>query len=352
MQSVSTPDKALTKPTAFLNYIHNFRGFAILAIVSHHSIATLQWHDSRQEAIALILIGNGSVYFVFIAGFLFQFLSSKYRYNVYLKKKINYVIIPYVLTATPAIILAIAGRFPSPDWFNERFSDLPMFGQWLMYLLTGAHFAGAWFIPMITIFYIVSPVLFWIDQNPKVYWVLPVLILVTLIVPRPSAINNPFQAFIHFLSIYIAGMICAHFREEFFSFMSKRYLWLVCAFISLTALQFWVKEIPSSVNSLSKLILCTLLIYVLWRTEARTPKVINGLMGRLAELSFGIYFLHEYFLGYNSGIARRLNIHSSLSQANLLDFSISLVLVLSGSIVLILAIQKIFGKHSRFIVGC
>jgi len=352
VRNSATLEKEVKKPTVFLNYIHNFRGFAILAIVAHHVIANLQWSHGKQEAVAQILIGNGSVYFVFIAGFLFQFLSTKYKYKDYLKKKINYVIIPYLITSIPAIAMIIAGKYPSPAWFIESFSKLPIPGQVIMYLLTGAHLSVLWFIPMITLFYIISPALIWLDRHPKAYWVLPALLIITILIPRPDFNQNPFQSFIHFLSVYVAGMFCSHFRENLFSFMNRRWSVLICAFITLTALQLWVEAVPNSINTVSKLSLCVVIIYFLWLVEPRTPKVFNIVMGRLAELSFGIYFLHEYFIGYDSSLERVMGIPYSLSQANLVNFLINFFFVLGGSITTILLVKRIFGRKSRSLIGC
>ena len=95
-------------PTTFLRYVHNFRGLAILMIVAGHiaGLLTFVAHPGLNAAIQSLTI-NGSVYFVFIAGFLFQFLSRKYQYNRYLEKKVKNVILPYVLVSIPAILLCI-----------------------------------------------------------------------------------------------------------------------------------------------------------------------------------------------------------------------------------------------------
>jgi hypothetical protein len=299
-----------------------------------------------------ILIGNSSVYFIFIAGFLFQFLSSKYTYKDYLKRKLSYVILPYLVVSIPAILLTVTGTYASPDWFNQQFSQLPIFGQIMMYLLTGTHLPSFWFIPMIAIFYIVSPILFHLDRNPKFYWLLPGLLVLTLLVSRPAFNNNPFQSFVHFLSVYVAGMFCCHFRDSFFSFMQKRFILFICAVVILIALQYWGQIGLTSINTLSKLILCALIIYFLWTVESQIPAKLNLFMDRLAELSFGIYFVHEYFVGYSFALDQIVGIQYSFSQANLLNFLLNFIFVLAASIATILIIKRIFGRNSRLIIGC
>ena len=80
-------NKDTKKSSKFLRYIHNFRGFAILTIVASHSIYHLRWSNEIIEKIGHVLIVNGTVYFVFIAGFLFQFLSLKEEQCFYCSRK-------------------------------------------------------------------------------------------------------------------------------------------------------------------------------------------------------------------------------------------------------------------------
>ncbi|MFM7372426.1 MAG: acyltransferase, partial [Sphaerospermopsis kisseleviana] len=81
-QLTSTESKP--QSLSFLHYIHNFRGLSILFIVATHVLAKLDWKDDKAEKLANILIGDGTVFFVFIACFLFQFLSQKYKFKNYL----------------------------------------------------------------------------------------------------------------------------------------------------------------------------------------------------------------------------------------------------------------------------
>ena len=64
----------------FLGYIHSFRALAILFIVGGHCIDFFNWSEGSAaiERMLRILISNGSVLFVFIAGYLFQHLAIKY----------------------------------------------------------------------------------------------------------------------------------------------------------------------------------------------------------------------------------------------------------------------------------
>jgi len=92
------------KQSSFLRYVHNFRGLAILFIVVAHTMQVLTWQDNPELQVFLnVVLQNGSVYFVFIAGFLFQYLSRKYAYKTYLINKLQNVLLPYFLISIPAI---------------------------------------------------------------------------------------------------------------------------------------------------------------------------------------------------------------------------------------------------------
>lgn len=54
----------------FLGYIHYFRALAIFFIVAGHSMDAFTWHSKDIERIIRIIFSNGSVLFVFIAGYL------------------------------------------------------------------------------------------------------------------------------------------------------------------------------------------------------------------------------------------------------------------------------------------
>ena len=67
-----------------LDYIDYFRAIAILFIVAGH---TLCWGHGEVERFNSLLLRGGTYFFVFIAGFLFQYLSYKFEIKTFSKKK-------------------------------------------------------------------------------------------------------------------------------------------------------------------------------------------------------------------------------------------------------------------------
>jgi surface polysaccharide O-acyltransferase-like enzyme len=259
--------------------------------------------------------------------------------------------LPYFFVSIPAIALCIVDKiYTPPEWFIERFADWSIPRQIGMYFVTGAHLPPFWFIPMIVLFYLASPILIWIDRTPKAYWVLPTLLIVTAFVPRPVD-NGAMQSFAHFASIYVFGMFCSHFRDRLFPWVERTCFVLLAGFLALTAIEFWTAPNPIAINSLSKLIVCLLVMYALWRSEKQTPQPFHQVMGFLAQFSFGIFFLHDYFIIAYFGAASKFDFPPFWTDANLFIFLLVFGLGLGGSIVTIGLVKQVLGRYSRFVVG-
>jgi len=346
------------KQSSFLRYVHNFRGLAILLIVVAHTMQVITWKDHPELQVFLnVLLQNGSVYFIFIAGFLFQYLSRKYAYKTYLISKFQNVLLPYFLISIPAILYWLLrggpGNVDIADFFN-----LSPLGKAIAFYATGDHLFTLWFIPMISLYYLLSPAFIWIDRHPKAYWSLPALLLVTLYVNRTSE-NYIIPTAIHFLSIYILGMLSSHYRERFFVVVKRIWFFLVFVATSLIVhetlirTELYLPENMLSVNTIGKAIFCILLMYVFWRFDAQISNFHHYWLGILADFSFGIFFLHGYFSKiYLSIMYRYFGIDSSWVQANIQTFLILLIVKLIGPILVIYLLKSTLHKKSRYLVGC
>ena len=91
-----------------LNYINYLRAIAIIFIVAGHTLIWGKPGHSIQRINSYFLQG-GTLLFIFIAGFLFQYLSYKFDYKNFLINKFKNVIMPYWITMFPiAIYFAFA----------------------------------------------------------------------------------------------------------------------------------------------------------------------------------------------------------------------------------------------------
>ncbi len=164
----------------YQQHIHVFRGVAIIFIVFAHTIPSLDWTNWPLPGKLIDSLANqSSIFFFFIAGYLFQHLSARFSFSKYLKQKLKTVIAPYVLLSIPALFVftVLTQRTGMWSWFY----DLDIWQQVALFMLTGKHLAPLWFVPTIALFYLVAPLLIWIDRKlPQGYWlILPLLALST-----------------------------------------------------------------------------------------------------------------------------------------------------------------------------
>lgn len=354
---VFTDVSALTRSTekvaetsVFLRYIHSFRGIAILFIVAGHCIDAFIWENNESLMRALrIVASNGSLLFVFISGYLFQHLSYKYEFGGYLRNKLTNVLLPYFIVSIPAIVVFTA--FARRPGLGESFYGNPLFVQVTEFYLTGAHLAPLWFVPMITVFYLLAPLLVPLDRDGRVYYGLAVLIPLSLAVPRGGSIPH---AVAHFFSVYLLGMLASRHKARVSAIVDRYALLLAIAMVLLFAAEFWfMQEIVKQgsltyVNYLSKLIACFLFVWLLEKYD----HVIEDRLSYLASISFGIFFVHSYVI---SGV--KFLGSGTIGSPLPVDGTLVLYLAFLGVVVALSMIgitsgKWLLGKHSRTVIGC
>lgn len=299
----------------FLNYINVFRGLAILLIVMGHSMQFgtaygLSHHINRE------IVCGGTALFIFISGFLFQHLSSKFEYKTYLSKKWTNVIMPYLITSIPGILFC----FFLPHLYRNSFEGLNVFIQIPVLLSLGrVHNSPTWFIPMIVLFFICSIFLLKLEKKGILYKTLPILFLITIFLPRgdieyENLIGLSYGAkylayvkyilvgFIHFFSLYVFGMYCSKNKNIIDKFYNLRFIIFLAMVITSIA------DIYLSFNNIycnftiSKTFLTMLLLCYLKHYDEfiLSRKKINQVLDIIAKYSFGIFFIHWYWIfAYN-----------------------------------------------------
>ncbi len=156
MVAISPPKKK------FLNSINYFRGIAIIVIVSAHSYGIANWNVYRDptvfEQFFYALNLNGSVFFIFISGFLYNHIFyPKFDYKKFTIKKAKYVLIPYlacsIIPVLHAIFVDSTGSF-----LPESLKDKPFLAA-LWFLATGRAVYAYWYVPMIMLVFAMSPII-------------------------------------------------------------------------------------------------------------------------------------------------------------------------------------------------
>ena len=166
-----------------LLYINYLRAFAIILIVAGH---TLLWgkYGTTIRLTNLFLFKGGTLLFVFIAGFLFQYLAYKFEYKKYLITKLKNVILPYCITMFPvAIVFAV--RLHNPEHFLYSYPPIIRF---INVMFVGQIINGPlWFVPMIAIFFLLAPVLLKL-KNYRIVWFSVIIcsLASTILLHRPG----------------------------------------------------------------------------------------------------------------------------------------------------------------------
>jgi probable poly-beta-1,6-N-acetyl-D-glucosamine export protein len=352
----------IQRKTEFLDYIHSFRAIAIIFVVATHVVGDLSWKNTNPIYLNLLssLMQNGSVMFVFVAGFLFQHTSGNFQYHRYLWTKLKNVITPYIIITTVDLLYHYFrgnGIFGS-GYPHQHIS--PVLDIARIYL-TGAEIVPMWFVPMIALFYVLAPVLLAIDRRPRLYLMLPPLTLVAMFIHRPDHLTSIMQATIYFLPAYLSGMWLSHYRESAIAFLRKsRWIFIgVCLALIVTEVFFY--KHGGAIFSLApfsteagvvdidvplKLTLSFVLVEIFQKYDNR----IKGKLNLLAGASFGIFFLHDYAIWFLVMVSKRLGFPNI--QGGPIQFVVLLATVVAVSLLLVLAIRRIIGRYSRFLIGC
>ena len=329
----------------YLNYINNFRGFVIILIVAVHCVSSnlLQWSDKLEmRSLLHTLLHGSSVFYVYIAGFMFQVLSSKYEYLTYVKKKFLYVFVPYVIVSIPAIIDEISS--PKAIYENHRIWE-----QVLIYYSTGIHMSHFWFIPMIIIFYIISPIFYYIDKL-NLYIIVPGFLTLALFIPREIyPAHNPLFSALHFFGFYLLGMWVSKRKMSVLKSSEFYYVgvFLSILFVYLTLILsdgHFLSQVALKIIYVIKFsLMCVTFTLIFYKFDRKIGRNFNF----LAVQSFGIYFLHNYFIVLYERILEHLKI-----ELDGVMVVLSVAIVMASSIILIYMTKLIFGKKSKYLIGC
>jgi len=350
----------------FLAYIHNLRGIAILFVVGVHARGnSLDWvsHQDTQKFMASILDakeGNGTVMFLFIAGFLFQHITQyKFDFTKYINQKFKVIILPYLIISIPIIIFRIMTHY-QPFELSPGFTNKPAAYQFIYHLVIGTHMSPFWFITAIILFYVTSPVLHWLDQPNFYRYAFPFILLVGLFTYRPEHNLNPVLAYFHYLPVYFTGMWASRFKDRVFTMNILPLYILGAVYVVLT--YFDLKDaftLPASLSfekvinerlvvfniyMLRTLILCFAVALLFYRLQF----VKMPLLETLAEYSFGIYFFHFILMIAARKILSLLYISVDFT---FISFTIFLLFIILCSTVTVFLIKKLTGPYSRNLIG-
>ncbi|MEH0158252.1 acyltransferase [Limibacter armeniacum] len=345
-----------------LNYIHNMRALAILLIVGVHVRDMLNWNEGDiSEELLVTLFDNGTVVFVFIAGFLFQYLNSNkpFKFSDYLWKKFKFVLTPYLILSALLIPIRLWMQedrfFLPPDFYEHN-----LVWQARYYLITGTHLVPLWFIPMVVLIYLCSPLLLWMDKTKYFYLLALLPICLSFMTFRPAWNTDPILAFFHFLPIYIIGMGASHFRKKLetiptqttFTLLS---LWAILSIGQFTGLipghrYLWMEDIWQQgvwVFNIGhfRMALISVILVPLFSKFVNQPYRLSNL---LANYSFGIFYLHFILVILLQKISVRI-LH--INTYSISYFLVVFSMVMITSCMMVWTTKKLLKDKSRILIG-
>ncbi|MFA0960569.1 acyltransferase [Roseivirga sp. BDSF3-8] len=357
-QAVSRP--AIRK-AEHLQYIHYLRGLAILLIVGFHCRTSYEWSSEIEQRSWFALLTQSTIIFVFIGGLLFQHLNHQhFNFKRYLGKKLKFVILPYILMSIPALANQVLFDDYKP-WLPEWMEGSSPAGLIGYMLITGKHLGPFWFIPMISIFYLIAPAMLWLDKQPWFYrFVLPAILIASFFQYEFGYEAPTWESFLYYFPIYMVGMWASRYRRHILALDMKVVLPIAIFYLGITALQVFdvlaigknygfYTELPdnATVVNFGKMkisIACIALLVLFYKIR----KIRIPLLDFMANYSFGVYFIHLYVIRITE---------TGLSKAgfsmpfNTLTFIAWLALITGICVAAIFTIKKITGKQSRYFIG-
>ncbi len=319
------------------------RGLAILLVIFAHAVSTVSDNGIVMN-IFRSLSGNSTVLFVMIAGFLFHEMSHNFNFGEYIVNKIKFVLLPYIIMSIPAALLYMTGVKTDHNWMDVQWlQSLSLAKQYLYLMVTGAHLGPLWFIPMVMIFYIISPVLIYLQQKPYgLHIAFAITLVCAVIIGRPLLNDDTLQAFVYMLPAYIFGVILAKY-----DFVNKYDIKHSLFFITLSTLLIVIMDVLFKVGSGNDLLIRIVFSVTVFCCCIQFLNKHNKWINLFARLSFYLFFIHGYFIA-----AFRI-IFSKLPDT---DVSFLLVFIaFFGTIILSLAtyvaLKTFLGKRSKILIG-
>ncbi|MEM7550899.1 MAG: acyltransferase [Bacteroidota bacterium] len=345
----------------FLPYIHHFRGFAILLIVGLHTATSFSWNNPLSRKLIVSVANNGTVLFVFIAGFLFYHLfNKKFDYQTYLRKKLLYVILPYLIISIFPIIDKLFLDAGNHWWMNDEFDSLHASMKVLYMLATGRHFGVLWFIPMISIFYLLAPFILAYSKLKLSDYITPIICIAGLFTVRFGYHSNILLSFIHFFPIYLFGIWVSKRKGSLLLKNAQLTMVILSVYIIMTTLE--IKDIiPLSdyislrdaqeyifvfnISKLKAMLLSFGMTLIFFQVQNKRFHFLE----KLGDYSFGIFFLHLYFINVFRILLPKLTLTDF--ELTIITYAVYLSLVTGLCLLVVRIIKHIFKARSRLIIG-
>jgi peptidoglycan/LPS O-acetylase OafA/YrhL len=333
-----------------LQSIHYFRGIAILIIVAGHCLGWFNWRcDSIPGKMVSNLLTGGTVFFVFISGFLFHHVyynCGSFDYRAFMLKKTKFLFLPYLICS----LLIMAYYITNSD---AAYSFREYAACIFVNLLIGKTVCAYWYIPFAMMMFLLSPLYADFMRFKILYQLIIIssLLLISGIIHRP--LDNYFipQAVIYFAPVFLLGMVTSGNIDVVYKRLNgmEIYFLLIAVSLSLIQANFYLQnnvlhkemfEITVfDINILQKLALCFFFTVFLHRFEHGKIPII----GMCADASFAIFFLHMPILLILGKF--------TITDSSPWNFMLICPMVAALSFEMAYLLKMIMNSRSRYVIG-
>ena len=144
-----------------IEYIDFAKGYAIFTIVCYHALQQVALSPLWQKAI--VFGGTGVHLFFLLSGFGLAWSSSSESTLLFYRRRMSKVWFPYVLALTLSLLAALTLNIFTDRW-DAWLAGVALYQMFSEHYIVsfGGHF---WFISAILQFYLVFPLLAWLQQR-------------------------------------------------------------------------------------------------------------------------------------------------------------------------------------------
>ncbi|MDO6386052.1 acyltransferase [Uliginosibacterium sp. 31-12] len=199
--------------------IENMRAVACVFVVFGHVWWISGFPLDGVSGVLFKLVCDGTYYFCFIGGFLFgRYVCVDFGYKDYLRSRFFSTILPYLFFCSIVVSAAVFAKGPYSEYFFGKFDGF--FGRYVYpyvgYVLTGRAITGYWFIPMMTLFFLVSPAVVRWGCMPLRFRCVSILAWVFLAGFAGRSLDNinPLQGLFYYMPTFMLGVLFCCEKER------------------------------------------------------------------------------------------------------------------------------------------
>lgn len=352
-----------TGKRGFISHLHAFRGFAILTIVAAHCWSFLlfmgpfETMPSHSEVFAVVetLFHGSTIYFALISGLLFSLVLKDKSWKTFFGSKIKNVVSPYAFVN----LLFLAAFWPMyAEWLESEGQSTNFILVYLQGLAAGNLMLQFWYIPVLIVLYLATPVFSYLMRHRALAWGAWLLALAPLVVSRttfPQLLSA--QTLVYFAGAYVLGMLAGSNYDAIREFISRHLfvIWVAAVGCSLVICLQYVNEfeaeswfsVRESLFYVQKTAMAALAVHYFSKREAALPKWLFT----LGTYAFAIYFLHFFFINVSAELIRI----ATEGNENALTAAAGGMIILAASTSLSLLtawlLRKAFRRYSRMLIG-